>query len=374
MTEIDNLFFELIRVAIGTQESLSRLPKAREWGELYEMAKKQSLIGVCFAGIQRLGADADEGFALIGMSEMQYLTWMGMAAKIQRKNETVDRQCVALQKRLAADGFKSCILKGQGVGQLYAEHLLGLRQSGDIDVWVQNKSIDELVDYVNESGVTYKATAAHVECDMLEETDVELHSEPAFLRCFWNNKKLRTWFHENKNQVYKNELGIAVPTNVFNLVYMMVHMYHHVLFEGLGLRQVMDYYFVMKHDMDLNDRLHQERRISLRKTFQDLGILNFAEGMLWVIMQVFSCDNLSIDLKPNEKVGRLLLDEIMTGGNFGHHDEKNKNLHGGTAVGRSLNGLKRNMKFFALGPWEVLCSPLWSTWHYFWRKRRGLLN
>lgn len=79
---MDELFFELILVAICTQESLSRLPLAREWGELYKAAKKQSLVGVCFAALQRLGADADEGFARIGMSEIQYFTWMGMAAKI----------------------------------------------------------------------------------------------------------------------------------------------------------------------------------------------------------------------------------------------------------------------------------------------------
>lgn len=45
MNEIDKLFFELIHVAIGKQESLSRLPSACEWGELYKAAK-QSLVGV----------------------------------------------------------------------------------------------------------------------------------------------------------------------------------------------------------------------------------------------------------------------------------------------------------------------------------------
>lgn len=72
MTE--TLFYELIRVAIGTQENLSRLPSEHEWGRLYKMAEKQSLIGVCFAGLQRLGADSDVGFARIGMSKMLYLT------------------------------------------------------------------------------------------------------------------------------------------------------------------------------------------------------------------------------------------------------------------------------------------------------------
>lgn len=54
MTEINQLFFELIRIAIGTQERMTRPPTADEWGELYNMAKKQSLVGICFAGVQKL--------------------------------------------------------------------------------------------------------------------------------------------------------------------------------------------------------------------------------------------------------------------------------------------------------------------------------
>ena len=37
---IEQLFFELIRIAIGTETCLSRQPFATEWQMLYEMAKK----------------------------------------------------------------------------------------------------------------------------------------------------------------------------------------------------------------------------------------------------------------------------------------------------------------------------------------------
>ena len=107
MININELFFELIRVAIGTQDSLSRIPSNREWKELYDMAQKQSLVGVCFAGLQKLGADADVGFARIGMSEMLYFTWLGMAAKIQQKNESVNQLCAELQAKLSTDGYRS---------------------------------------------------------------------------------------------------------------------------------------------------------------------------------------------------------------------------------------------------------------------------
>lgn len=127
--KVNNLFYELIRIAIGQQACLSHTPSADEWAELYAIAKKQSLVGVCFAGVQRLQTQRQEPL------EMLYLTWMGMAAKIQQRNEVVNRQCAELQAKLSADGFRSCILKGQGIGQLYGS-LSGLRQSGDIDAWI----------------------------------------------------------------------------------------------------------------------------------------------------------------------------------------------------------------------------------------------
>lgn len=52
--DTNNLFLELIRVAIGNQECLSRTPSKAEWAELYAMSKKQSLVGICFAGLQKL--------------------------------------------------------------------------------------------------------------------------------------------------------------------------------------------------------------------------------------------------------------------------------------------------------------------------------
>ena len=136
MNGINTLFYELIRVAIGTQTSLSRFPTEAEWENLFDMAVKQSLVGICFAGLSRLGADSDNGFAKIGMSESLFFDWMGMAAQINMKNDLVNKQCANLQKQLAAYGFRSSILKGQAVAMLYGEELRGFRQSGDIDIYV----------------------------------------------------------------------------------------------------------------------------------------------------------------------------------------------------------------------------------------------
>ena len=135
---MEQLFFELIRVALGSQYTLSRAPSSKEWKQLYDMSKKQSLVGICFAGLQKLfnldhqeprtnnpQPDSTQYPELItqNLNEDLYYKWMGMSAKIQHRNDVVNRQCVELQKRLREDGFRSCILKGQGVAKWYKETL-----------------------------------------------------------------------------------------------------------------------------------------------------------------------------------------------------------------------------------------------------------
>lgn len=141
MSKIDNLFFELIQVALGVRVCLSHSPTGEKWRLLYDIAKKQSLVGVCFAGVQRLQQQRQE------LPEMLYFTWMGMAAKIQQRNEVVTKQCAELQAKLAADGLSSVVLKGQSVAEQYGTELSALRQSGDIDLWVDAPR-DRTVEYV----------------------------------------------------------------------------------------------------------------------------------------------------------------------------------------------------------------------------------
>lgn len=363
LRDINDMFFELIRVAIGIQDMLSLRPSSEEWAVLYDMASKQSLIGVCYAGVQKMcDPDADD---YCEMSEIQYFNWMGAAVQIQQRNEVINKHCFELQQELDAEGFRSCILKGQGVAALYSENLQLMRQSGDIDVWMQDKSIEEIVDYCKSINIKYQATAAHVGCELFEDTEVELHSVPAFLRCPWHNARLQAWFREHTDVEELGENGFSVPSLEFNLVYMMIHMYHHILFEGLGLRQVMDYYYVLRTLQESGSFKSQE----FQRLMEDLGMLKFAQGMMWVIDYVFVGQNpFSFPVEQNEKLGRLILEEIMKGGNFGRYNDKNKGLHCDSAILRSINSLKRNMRFFALGTAEVLCSPFWSLWHWGWRK------
>lgn len=79
---IENLFFQLLQVAIGTRNALDRQPTSKEWALLFDMGKKQALVSITMAGVTRLihrqtqeQATSDYGNS-IGMDEMTYLKWL----------------------------------------------------------------------------------------------------------------------------------------------------------------------------------------------------------------------------------------------------------------------------------------------------------
>lgn len=382
MVDINQLFFELIQVAIGTRICLSHTPSVDEWGELYAMAKKQSLVGVCFAGMQRLQTQRQQP------PEMLYLTWMGMTAKIQQRNEVVNRQCVELQAKLAADGFRNYIMKGQGNSVLYRtscendnENLCLLRQCGDIDVYLEG-GLDKVLAYARTFGEVKKVNELEIHVDVFPDTEVEFHYMPFFMRSPIRNKRLQAFFESKKEDCFENKIAlqngvgeIVSPTIEFNLVHQLVHIYHHFITEGVGLRQLMDYYMVLRTVENSKEGIEEVRR-----AVHELGLDCFASALMWVIKTVFighpstgsgQADNNDnfFPWTPNEKDGRLLLDEVIKSGNFGHMDETKANLSNKWSSFWYVNG--KTFRFWRFDHWAWFWSPLWRIYHFAWRKVNG---
>lgn len=429
MININNLFFELLRVAIGTEGALSRVPSPQEWKALYDMAKKQSLVGICFAGLQRLGADADSGFSKLGLTEMQYLTWMGMAAKIQQRNEVVNRQCVELCKGMEKEGFRACVLKGQGTAALYRAYdneddndneseegrrsgessklqtegaigLCHLRQSGDIDVWVMPqdvRTISESRKRVNELVHRYfpeeEGAFMHIGFPVYKATEVEVHYVPTMDGRPKVNKRFERMFEEQQDACFGNvnTLGFAVPVDDVNVLFNLHHIKRHFINEGIGLRHVLDLYFVLKALCSENSYDTE----SLRQRIDELGMKKFFSGMLWVMQEVLFndddnddenlaskencnqnaqtsrsvgtnaclCKNLKIE--PDERLGRFILQEIMQGGNFGHHDERLKGVN-------EMGFWKRWKQFLSVSFVRSRYFPADVFWSYVFRAQIGV--
>ena len=365
---IENLFYQLLRMALGRQVCLPHTPNEQEWKALYELAKKQSLIGVCFAGVQKLQTQRQEP------PEMTYLTWMGMAAKIQQRNEVVSRQCVELQGQLAADGVRSCVLKGQGVGALYRVHendndnnknssdLSMLRQSGDIDVWVdtdEEGALRWVKKYQRVLDFDYK----HVHLDVLEGTSVEVHYRPSTSRVPWYMKRVEHFTREKAcwtNAVALGDGMVNVPSLEFNLVFILQHIFGHLFAEEMTLKQYLDYYFVLKQAHVEGADVQEAYRWMLR-----MGMGSFAKATMWLLREVFGMPEEWMICEADADEGRFLLDRVMA-----KEKKAKKGEHGSARWHLSVFWAQqsKNLHLLTHYPLEVLFSPLWLVRHFFWKR------
>lgn len=365
------LFYELIRVSIGYQSSLSYIPNVQEWDKLYKMAEKQALIGICFMGIKNLGADADTGFSKIGMTKMQYLNWMGMAFQIHEQNELRNKQCVKVHELLAKDGYKSCILKGQAVASLYGT-LTNLRQSGDIDVWMISPP-NEAIKWARKTGVMYFYDYHHADLTLFSDTEVELHYRPSLSRNLIRNKRLQRWFDEEGTNhiIFKEDLGFSVPDYTFNVILTLNHNYWHLLYEGVGMRQHLDLYYVLKsknkYSYAYSGKADNKEILRLLRYF---NLEKYASASMWIMSVIFGLEREYLLCEPDENAGRFLLDEIMLAGNFGKHDERLKDGRYKNRWGLMLTWMRHTFRLFKYYPADVLWTPIGILRISLWRRVR----
>lgn len=349
---INNLFFELIQVALGVRVCLSHSPTAEEWRMLYDIAMKQSLVGVCFAGVQRLQQQQTP-------PEMLYLTWMGMAAKIQQRNEIMNGYTHKALTYFRAKGFPCQVLKGQGVAKLYGS-LSGLRQSGDVDVWLScgRKLLYEFArkEFGKIEGLNYY----HIHCPIIEDTEVEVHVWPSYMTNPFKNRKLHQFSIEHQ----PTEGCTDTPDKVFDGVFIMLHCYRHFCGRGVGIRQVLDYYFVLKTLSD--SPLKGEERTEILKWIKELGMYRFATAMMWVMKEVFGLDEKYLICECNEKEGRFLLDEVMNTGNMGRGESRFKR-DDSNAILRFISNQRKNLHLLTHYPGEVCWSPFFNLARYIWQ-------
>ena len=154
---------------------------------------------------------------------------------------------------------------------------------------------------------------------------------------------------------------LPTPNNAFNRIYILVHIYRHLFAEGIGLKQLLDYYFVLQQgftEVEREETLH---------TLRSLGMIRFTRAVMWVLQEVYGLPDRYLLTSPDEEEGRFLLSEIMLAGNFGQHDERLQRAEGEGTFRWGLRKVMRNFRFVRSYPSEVLWSPLFKVWHLFWR-------
>ena len=358
----DNLFYELIRLSLGISKDKFQIEE-KDWTLIYKLAERQALLGICFSGVSQLAKFSEKT-----CPKNLYMKWLAIAVKIQQRNNFMDKKCAEIYGKLNREGFGCCILKGQGVVREYEGELKKLRQSGDIDVlmWRTGASLAECRRQVLSFARKYDNHAVgseHHVSIMMDETEVEMHYAPAYMCNPFANRRFRKWFGTYNVSKFVQCSGFVTPNADYNIVFLLAHSFRHYLGEGLGMRQVMDYYFVLrnyKRDTYLNGEIMQ--------ILASFNMAGFARAMMWVMQEVFHMPDSMLLCAPDEHRGKLLLRHIMNGGNFGTY-KRSSGFMKHTHIGRFLRQLSDDMLLAHLYPCEALWAPI-SMVREFFRIRR----
>ncbi|MDO4738296.1 MAG: nucleotidyltransferase family protein [Bacteroidales bacterium] len=361
----------LLRYSIGTSHRFPEGLSEEDWRSIYKIAQQQSLLGVLFDGIQQNPA--------IRLERKLLLKWYAACERIQQGNRKTNQAAVELTRFLKEKGLRGCILKGQGNTLNFPNPYS--RMSGDIDVWVmpgekedgrekEDVFVRRMIGYARRRNPSAKACYHHVDAGMFKGIEVEIHYRPSFLNNLIYNSRLQRWFEENAEEQFANEVElpdgagrICVPTHRFNVVYQLVHMYNHLIHEGIGLRQLVDYYFLRTTD----DGQQTADNRSVLDTLRHLGLYRFAGAVMWVLKEKLGLEEDCLIVPPDERLGKVLFDEIMQGGNFGQHDERVK--HDASPWQKNIQRLKRDLCLLCYFPSECLWEPIFRWYHFFWRMR-----
>ena len=397
MTE--KIYYKFIQFALGTYEGKEFLDGSAlngfDWQRFYDFAKKQTLVGIIMEGISRLPKAVAPKQGLL-------MNWFMMSQNISRQNMMLNAATAEIYNKVKAAGYDCCILKGQANAAMYANP--AARTPGDVDMWVDasREEIRQLAQTLaKENGRIDEESYNHIALTT-NDISVELHYTPGFMANFTYNRRLQQWFRESiaaqcRNMIaLPDEAGeVAAPTADFNAVYQLYHLYHHYFYEGVGLRQVVDYYYVMwnvecgmwseecgvknssldNSSSQAKPRTNQHSTFNIQHSLTRLGLWHFAGAMMYVLHEVLGLPEEKMIAPMDKKRGEMLLNDILCGGNFGHHDERhawgrdtydgNGFKHG--ALGHNLLRLHRDLRLLRYYPSEALSEPIFRLWHYYWR-------
>ena len=355
-----NAFLELLLIAIGKRKSLSHQLSEQEWVNVYREANRQSLLGVILSGVERVCGTSSVNRPTFLMK------WITQVVVLEQRNKFLDDKAIELIKIFADDGYRSCILKGQGVAKLYPDPQR--RQCGDIDIWLEGER-DEVLAYLKSKYLIGSPVIHHVDVTIFDNVPIEVHFIPSFAYSPFRYRRLKNFFSKKSSEQFSNyseEYGFVLPTIEFNAVYFLLHIFHHVLHEGIGLRQLLDYYYILQ-------RLEKKQKIEVFTTLRWMGLAKFTAAVMFVEKAFFELEEEYFLCAPNVSLGKVLYKEILLSGNFGQHDERNQKVNRDSNYRAYLHNIKRNMLFLKFCPSEVLWAPIWKPCHFLWRKAKGYI-
>lgn len=370
-------YLEFLRFALNDDSVVPDSVANINWQDLLRFAKEQAIVGI-YARRILFGNSKLDGCNWLGNrpNEDDVMDWMGEVAKLRKRNNLLFEKSAEIAQQFHKDGFDCCILKGQGNALRYP--MPELRTSGDIDVWVNRKSSKigvlrkEIYNKVKPNYQDAEMVYQHIEYTVGSNVPVEIHFHATYLNNPFRNIKLQKLLKEALPLLSKhivtysestNNYSFPAPTDNFNRVFELCHIMHHEFDVGIGLRQLIDYFYLLCRGFTEEERQQECRLLS------SYGMYRFAAAVMYIMKNVLGLEEKYLLMEPDEKAGTLLLRDVLRGGNFGKYNQSF--AHNGKDINpkRFFYKTFHNLSLIRYYPSETFWEPLFRTWHFFWRKQ-----
>lgn len=340
MMTMNNKLFSLLRSSLWGYDSQDIVSK-EEFEEIMKLAQEQTVYGLVFDTISQHSVKGQ-------YERRQLLKAYAKTEKIKRQNEKINKELISFAIRSKDAGLKCLVVKGQTLGCLYANPML--RASGDIDFLVPNISSNLSVVFPNvQFPEIMKEKEIGFKCN---DVIYELHTR---LIDFGRKKHQQFWEslidEEWKNDYYvilgEDKVKTLSPTT--NAVYLFLHLYFHLIREGVSLRQFCDWAIMLHHYKNEIDRKHLDeilRQLDMTRGYKAFGCILVDE--LGLSDEEFPMHLTDDDRQWKKKI----LHDIFRGGNFGKRNHKAK-----SAVGYKMETLcmavNNSIRYYRLAPSEM---------------------
>ena len=352
ITKEQKQFFTLLRAGLwGTEADATLFDATTDWMALYNLAKKQSSIGLIYEGILTLPTE-------LRPSRGVFLQWSNIVAGIEESNEHLNEELKNVFTLYQNNGLTPVLLKGQGVAQNY--RYPNRRQCGDIDVYLGG-DMEKANELLRPEAVCEEEEMAKHTAFRWHGVEVENHcimvslNAPAAKRFF--QKTIEEWY-PGGHTLSIDGFQVKVPPHEFNAVFLLIHAINHFFSGGLGLRQVTDWLCLLEatrsqFNKDLYN--HYLQKTSLTRAAKAFGAI--AVELLGLPLESLP---FTLDKKAYQR-GEWLLGYIWEGGNFGMYRSDKKTRPQGYWAGKwwfFVTSCGYCKDFFQLAPAEALWCPI----------------
>lgn len=349
-----SIFLNLLKSELW-QTSLDLSLTHKDFLAIYELASKQAVLGMIADSIVRNN---------VRLEKEDVITVLSIRKRLATSNRSVNTELVSLCNLFADNGIEAIVVKGQTIAHYYPNPLA--RTPGDIDFYCNESNLPKIISAMKKTwGVCAEGKPTEQHYSLVHNSVIlELHH---CLIKFASVKSQKIWNKILLSSTPANVMvnGKIVPTlePTLNLLYTFLHLYHHLIELGVGLRQFCDITVLLKAYHNVIDR-------RLLYTWLDaLGFRKAFDAVQLVLIEVLGLDKkyaltpLSLD-KSSLLIVKKFMDVVWFGGNFGFYghdrDFRFKSQYFLMATYRKLQLYYR---FYRFSPREIRSSIFSSIPH-----------